>query len=512
MSAPYSLENTLRIHDEVVNDWLGTLLVDYGEIAGTPRLNHPILRVMAAPQRAFAEIVPLLVSQGWISGADAAEKSSNASAFAVVPLPLCSWERADPTPNLEASGVPKVFRRFGTDEFGANQAHRWPSTWKVTYRASFWSLKRYTDNYMLEWLMSQFGELGGAETELFLDVPHAEPHGTQKQALKLASVSREDDLEGEDNQRYYRFVADFEMNLLHFRPVLDGDQAGAPLLDNLSLETSFLLDGDCVLDTPPVLNLCPATLSGNAFRPFYDAPLIASKWPVAGNATIGVSELQPEGAPKGSAYVLNVEADTDEVALTTFRACPDADGQSMLLISFRTLATAAAVLEVAQKADEDAAYETLALETVGPVTEWKRATYLVLATDEIVSVGVKGAGTAATIRLHDISVRRVLSGTKLVPAQATVGSEEVFTWTGLEGGAYLLILEASSGTGSVVAESAAASPGEQITKPFDAASQKGLGFLISPETDTLVLRVPDAVGIVSVRAQKYDGPYAGHQL
>ena len=107
MATPASWENTLRIHDDALFRWLGKLRVDYGGPSDFPatfpfaasyptRNNFPILRTMATRQRAWASVLDLLVGMRWIDSGTAEQIRASAGDFAVLPLPVCVYERGDP--------------------------------------------------------------------------------------------------------------------------------------------------------------------------------------------------------------------------------------------------------------------------------------------------------------------------------------------------------------------------------------------------------------------------------
>jgi len=520
MATPHSLEDTLRRHDEAFSAWLSDLTVDYGDLGGSAKLNHPILQVMAGPQRAFAALWVLLVKQGFVVGTDADEYRDNAKAFPVVPLPLASFERIDTNPHAEYDGVPKRFRtqvfRQGTLE---HESHPWPGMYQTTYRLNLWCRKRYTMVYMKEWLFSELGQLGTAGTEVWLNVEHGDPWGTLRQALKMSSMSDLSQLEGEDDQRYFRIEIDLTFNTTHFRTAAETQ----PYFDTLDPHSSWqdnVAGTDGIITDPDPLGdeFRPVTESLNLYQPYVTPSLVATQWPTAGNATIGVSSLAPEGALANSALVVGVTDPTDIVDFVN-KPMHLSSGRGILYIHFRLLSDEDVVLDVFQNDGAHTPGSTPTWESCRQITlpaqsEWKRASYFALITQPIFDVSVRGSGAAAVARFGNIVVRRLLPGTEIAPSTGPVvdGSDNVYTWTGLETRPYLIVVPLTSGTGTAQAENDDTAPTVTVPEALDDSLNQGAVLLIQPLSTSLALRVSTSLTIATPYAQRYDGTHAGHEL
>ena len=177
MAVPHTYDDYLRIHDAAFYNWLGTLLVDYGDVAGVTRNQQPILRVMTTPQRAMAEVVDFLVSQGWIEGTDAADMRKKAEQnFTVLPMPFCSFLREEPQLDPQLQGAVKTIRRrFFNCDIGQWEYHPWPKHHRIGYNVTFRSHKKFTDAYMREFIYGQLGGKGKNENETYIPVVHKAP-------------------------------------------------------------------------------------------------------------------------------------------------------------------------------------------------------------------------------------------------------------------------------------------------------------------------------------------------
>lgn len=520
MSTPHSFENTLRIHDEAFDRWLNGLTVDYGNLGGSSKLNHPILRVMATPERAFAALHNQLIKQGFVTGGTVDEQLDNAKAFKTAVLPLASIERIYQGSHLEYGGVPKRLRtqvlRQGVLEY---ESHPWPGMHQVEYRLNLWCLKHYTLAYMQEWILSQLGLLGTAETEVWINVDHGDPWGTLLQAMRLTSNNTLHNHEGEEDQRYFRHEFSFTLNTIHFRPVAETH----PYVDTIDPRVSWV-DGvagtDGVTTEPDALgdSIVPVVASSNLYRPYVPPALVPTQWPTAGNATVDISSLAPPSAPARSTLVVGV---TDTTDIADFANVPMhlESGRAILYIHFRLLSDAATVLDVFQNDGSHTPGTTPAWESCRQIAlpaqdAWRWGSFFVLVTQQIVDVSVRGSGVAAVARFGNLSVRRLSPATEIAPATGPVveGADNVYTWTGLEMAAYLVVVPLTSGTGTAQAENDDTAPTETVSETLDDSVNQGAVLLLQPLTTTLALRVSTSLTIAAPYAQRYDGAYAGYEL
>lgn len=221
MSRPDTYENTFRLFDQAVYNWLGGLLVDYGKILRKPEEpdaitgyhipTKSILRVMATPERAFAEMQNLLVAKSWM------DESLESDDFRNVPLPFTSIYRMGPIPRLNQMMVPGRYKYLYRNHEGAWLGADYPTPWDIPYDIHFWCMKRYTEVHIWDWLVSRVGRRGASPMDFYLEVDHEKyPHdhhpdktciyGNQLHSAHFDALTDITDLEPvEMAPRYVRF-------------------------------------------------------------------------------------------------------------------------------------------------------------------------------------------------------------------------------------------------------------------------------------------------------------------
>ena len=494
MATPHTLEDTMRIHDKAVYDWLSGLKVDYGNIAGTQRDNEPILRVIASPQRAFAAVVNILVRTGWIDGNNADQMQQNAGDFAVLPLPIATIQVAPPEQDPELAGVPKKFTKKTFDySTGKWEEHRWPGHYATDYTVTFWMLKRYTAIYIDEWVRHQLGQVGRGNYETLIPVEHEQPWGTLLQKLELTSSNDRSDLEGKE-QRYIRWEYSFRLRtLVMYKPTAthhtihttsptyfdDGRRAGTKENDTQieSRRDSF---------------------TGNLFRWFEDKDSIAN-WPAGGNATIASATgtaPQDSSDPTAPTLSIGLNDEQDRVLLATELSSRNSDDIGVVYYALRYAADGPIAIETTQK-DADGSNETTVdrIELDRASTTFERLARLVVVTKPVFSVYVKGRSTlpAPDVLIHNPIVRNLIPQTKRLPTGASKsGSTVTFQWDFLSvHDTYLVVAEtdpsASNDTAKVADD--ASNPTFTQTKTYDASVQEGVVFVASPKDTTLTLTI-----------------------
>lgn len=320
MAAPYSFENTIRIHDEAILNWLAKCKVDYGTISGVDRNNTSILRVFAAPHRAFATTVDQLVQQGWVQESDPAISNARATYdWPVLPLPILTIERDDPIISNELANPAAVFRGGGVDPVtGHVQDLPYPRHYLTQYRVTLWSEKRYTHAHFMEWLMSEIGHVGAWQREVLIPVQHGLPWGTLAHALRYQGSADLSDLEGFE-ARHIRSQISFTLRSWFF-PSLPAE-GGPPIYTIASsyyastqIYTSLAPNGDLIAPAAGTVAFCdpyyvmPDAASFELFPQSAGwatanlftmsgatATSIASLWPVEGNASVILSPYSPVG-------------------------------------------------------------------------------------------------------------------------------------------------------------------------------------------------------------------------
>lgn len=523
MATPWSLENTYRAHDSAVYDWLGGCRVDYDSISGKALKNQPILRVFATRQRLVATVVDLLVYQDWISGATAAQMKQNAEDnFAVLPLPVASITRGDLLVDPDHTGVPKTLRRGRFNQAtGMWETHAWPGAWEVPYTITFWSIKRYTEAFIREWILSQVGKVGMGSNEVLISVKHAQPWGTKNQALRFDGTTDQSELEGNE-QRWIRFEASFVLKMLHFRPAIASFDFVAAVEEPIYL--SGLADNvlrDPLSGTPDDPDTRAGQVSGNLFQPYTEDPKrIDEEWPVGGAATVKASTASPDGTPPDDFLEIQATARADVVDLVN-RAVylPSQPSRAVLQVAFEYLSDRDFRVNVSQHsgASSTPVWSSARLLTLAAApTTWTRCQLFTLLTQQIFDVSIEGPGgtQVATIRIGQVDVRQAFTpGVTLTPTSGTGFSGTKYVFLGLTKYVSYLIVVAptvlGSGQWTIRAEDDQAAPGVVRKRVFDEVTEKGYVELMSPKSDSLAVTLPTGFPASTIYAQPYPaGLYA----
>lgn len=520
MATPFTLGNTMRAHDAAVYDWLGTHLVDYNTVSGAARNGVPVLRVFAAPERAFSSIVDLLVRQNWLPGADAdAMRTAGENGWPKLPLPVVTIERGEPVADPDAGAVTKVARRIHLNPAtGKWESHRYPSAYQVDYRLTFWCAKRYTEVNFREWLYAQLGGLGMTHHEVLLSVTHPAPWGVQRQRIRLAGSADFSALEGEE-QRYFRHEYTLTLRMLLFRPPTEA----ADIVHGIGTSAELIRErhGDTDNSTEAVSSGQPEPdqITANLFYFPVQGARIADAWPRTGAATVAAGAKSPGGTVRTQDHhslAVRVTAGTDSVELAERLAVNDTAGLAVVGVSFAYLATAQAKLEVAQRAVDGTA--TMAFEAVLPASKaWRRVHTFALVRGQSHITSIVGAGSASDLTVAEVDLRQVLGGTKVLSqAQQVVGADTVHKWASLDNAPYLVIGVLTPGqTGSAVtvtAQDDITSPAWSPSQAVDPDLNVGFVFLIQPRSGSISVRVPTALGLDSMHVSRYHGPYNGHTI
>lgn len=543
----HSLEDTLRRHDAAFYGWWDGLHVDYGTaglgiednldspFAPINRDDFPILRVFATPQRAVAEVVDLLVHTGWIAGADGAAQAANAATlrekagedFAVLPLPILTIQRDDPGPNPQDSGPAKVFRKQCFDEAnGAYQTQPWPGAYELTYRVTAWCVKRYTGNFIREWVLSQLGRPGANEMETFLPVVHNSPWGTINQAMSVVSIADQSQLEGDDNARILRHEYTFTLKMWHFKrpapvPGVDPSQPGVsegqvPAVQGFNLQEAVFnpgapigteIDPNDFGEAPS--QVVPSGVGLNMFS-FYITPdyNIPTKWPKAGtNAAVRRGSKSPKGNTPYPTLRIDVTDSADEVLVSNRTVPLDTDGLAILTMAFDYTATEAVEIVTANKAA--GAGQPFALTQVQPLptrVPWTHGQFFMLHDQTSYSITARGTGTAAKLDLSQINLRHIHSPQIKTTPDSSVpgGGQTVHSFSGLDDHAYLAVVVFDSGA---VADSIDVNGANYSVDP----SVQTVGFvgIFTPTAGAATVTVPDSIPTTAVYLQRYEGPWDG---
>ncbi len=515
MARPHTYEDSMRVHDVGVYNWLGTLQIDYGDLGGSAKPSFPILRIYASPQRAYATVVDLLVEQGFIDGTNAAEMRRNASSdFAVLPLPIATIERDEPVSDPELPGTPvkEIRTLFWNTTTGQLERHPFPAHYKTEYRVTFWFLKKYTDAFIREWIYGQLGNKGAAENELFIPIVHTEPWGTLVHAMKMTGSSDQSDLEGE-GARYFRKEFTFNLRTWIMKP--ETTAGGYPV--EISGPDAYHLDGDegALLEEFNV-----SVQSSNLFHVRMPLNRLGEFWPVEGDATIEDSVEFPDDVIGGIPLTFRIGAavQADKVHIIETPSALDIDGLDLFALALQYTATGRVELEFMQRnldTDDPTSADSLILPAA---SKWARVHFFSLVSKAMYIVRLAGIGNQAAqeVLLSNLDVRHIYPQTKVTEDdQIDLGTETKYRWFSLAREPYLCIIAAtttSGGLNTVTVEDDVGSPAYTAQRVIDSSVQVGVVFLVQPKVDSLALRIPKTTAPSAVYIQRFDGPYKGHSI
>jgi hypothetical protein len=523
MALPYGLESTIRVHDEAFYNWLGDLTVDYGDANGLlteERNNFPILRTFAGPQRAYASVTDLLVRQGFVSGGTAQKMRDEAGNFAVLPLPIATIERGQATIDTERATPPRSIVNAHFDVSTEKwERHENPTVYTLPYTVTFWCIKQYTMNYILEFLYSQFGKLGSAQNEKFLTVRHAEPWQSYEQSLKFDGTSDLTEVEGE-NPAYKRVEATFNLRMLHFRPKEESDygsQTIYPSQDFFSGEASDGVDTQTPTDPSDAELSTSSGMSGNLFT-FYVRRM--SEWNKEGNATAVRGDIGARNAQgRYESLRIGVTDSTDVADVVTRVVGLDSDNQALLSISFCYQSVGATRLNLSEKAGIDGAFSKVYELDLPEATSWTQVHFFAALSQKLFSLSIEGTGMTASITLDKVGVKHICSNNKTTAIANVNGNYIDYSWSGLDDSqAYLVVAPITQDTQSSVSGDFLfrdATVGPQFTRSVPARQEfSGVVGLIQPkpESDTVSLSIPDTFVVGTPYLQIYDGFFDGHVL
>ncbi len=515
MARPDTYEDTMRVHDVAFYNWLGTLLLDYKNLGGSDKPQFPILRVYSSPQRAYADVVDLLVEQGFVEGDNAAEMRANAKAdFAVLPLPIATLERDEPVSDPELPGTPvkEIRTLFWNTTTGQLERHPFPAHYKTEYRVTFWFLKKYTDAYIREWIYGQLGNRGAAENEMFIPVVHDEPWGTILHSLKMTGSSDLSDLEGE-GARYFRKEFTFSLRTWIMKP--ETTEGGYPV--EVAGTDSHHLEGDegALLEASDL-----SVQSFNLFRVRVPLNRLQELWPLEGDATIEESAEFPEDVIGGIplTFRIGVAEQADKAHILETPSILDGDGLDLFSLALQYQASGRVEVEFMQR-DLGTESPTSADSLILPATSrWAKVHYFTLVDKAMYIARLAGIGNqdAQEVLLSQLDVRHIFPQTKVTEDdQIDLGTETKYRWFSLAREPYLCIISVTattSGSNIVTVEDDAGSPAYTSQRVVDSSVHVGAVFLVQPKTDSLALRVPKTTTVSAVYIQRFSGSYKGHSI
>lgn len=517
MSQPFNLEDTMRVHDVAVLNWLRGCLIDYGDIAGTPRNSFPILANFATPDRPFASIPKLLVGLGWIAGADADAMNANAESplWSVLPLPICSIRRADPIPDPELAGGAKTFRAsFFNQQTGQWDIAQWPGHYRTEYTMTFWSLNKPTDVYIREWVYSQLGLIGATATETFIPVVHRAPWNTRMQSFKFVGGNDTSDLEG-DGQRFIRWELTMSLRTWMYRnpiasayPVLGVAVDVEKFKDIVQPNDIMSLDIDIARS---------AVFSPNLFYFYYMPEYMPTLWPKTGAAAVAQGVISPDGLPWSNrlgTIQCDVNTTDDSVELVERPCHLDGQGLCTISVAFSFLSDGPCQLEVTQR-DPTSGDITLAYAKALPAEPgWTKVHVFTLVGSPIFAVNIVGAGNATRINVAETDIRTIATQ-PILSADSIVdqGSSWLYVWNNRTSTPYLVTgkITSTSGAKTIMVANDASAPTVTVDAVIDDTVNVGFAILTQPLGTSIGVTVPKAVALASLTLQRYAGHYNGSE-
>jgi hypothetical protein len=535
MSAPYSVENSIRVHDEAIYNWLQGLHVDYGIINGQDKTNASILTVFASPDRAFATIYDMVTKNGFVAPStnDSETRANIDSILKVLPLPVATIERLEPVPLRELNHAPaKDPRSYFDPTTGQWISWSAPTTYQCDYAVTFWSLKQSTDVFIRDWVYGQLGIIGSGNYETFIPVQHNPAIGISNQSLKLVSSTNLSYLEGL-SQRYIRTRFVFSLRMLIFKNLPSDIAPGSEFLGNatgafagmnaaqpiFNVGVNVVVPkGDGVVtyseDAIDALRLT-GSYTGNLYR--YNNNLYYP-WNLYGNATAGYSQLYPSGVAvtPDARYSLRgtLSAESDAVEIITTPVLQEADGSALVLF-YMYYTSDQPVLFNVNNVDPTSLVRTVALSTALPATggAWQRMRVYAVVTSSLMSAGFYGSATQTVFAIAKGDVRQKAwysVSPSYTPVITTAGSNTVYTFTVPAGTTYLATIKLSSAASADFAVAVNNSiSGATYSKTNIVKSGTGVGavFLVQPVATTFTITIPASVTVASVTAKGYSGPY-----
>lgn len=262
---------TIRVADQAVVDWLSGLHVDYGNnvFPGKDLRNYPIFRVFAAPERAFAEMRQLLIQQGFIdratAEAEAKASTSDDELYKNIPYPFVRIQRGEITPVTELHSTPNTF--ITTSKGLEFTRSRWPTPYEIPYTIEFVSKARFTDNFIAEWVIGQFTPAGMGVNQRLIEATYPEPYGVKQLTFGFSGASDASELEVSGAvDRKIRTTYNFTLR------VWDVDLGGTQVKAIMGVTTEYRALDDAALAVGDFGSLIE-TVAGKPVRVYHTRPV-----------------------------------------------------------------------------------------------------------------------------------------------------------------------------------------------------------------------------------------------
>lgn len=508
MAAPYSFEPTIRIQDKAIYDWLGGFLVDYViEDPETKRIlvnqpQVPVIRTVSSPDRAFATVVDQLVSKGWIDGASDATKRAKAEYdWAVLPLPVVTIDRDEPTPSNLLQMPPTAFRSMFLDSQGRYIPVAAPLHYITVYRLTFWSNKRYTHSHFMEWILGQQGLPGAGPQEVYIPVQHEEPWGTILHALRYTESANLSSLEGDD-PRYIRTQLAFTLRSWLFRALPD-ETRSVDSIYSIGADVASNIDGANLQESVPFQPSATLNLYSNPF-PAY---LVPTAWPKYGAATVEAAG----SAPQSTIVATLTSGATDRIPVVQKLSTLGTDGRAYVSIGMAFRSIGEFAIELRQSA-MDGTGETVVRRRVIPADpddSWRKIHMFSSVTGAKFEWSIASAGVATVVTTGAVDARQTRDVTTRPPSGYTAGAGVVdYRWETSSNTPHIVYTYPYAGSGYVTAYSDRSKIIGR-TASLEASNGDACGLLVMPTDGAITLTVPNTLGVSAVRAVPFDGAYLG---
>lgn len=536
MASPLTHENTLRTHDQAIYDWLADLRVDYSTtqewfdarlgvypwlermraskttVPTESRRQHPILRVVAKRQRAFAAVLDMLMAQGWFDASMIeAIRSGADNDWSILPWPIAVIDPQPAIPDQTKNRTSHLnwLKEVNLDDGGVSYISH-PSVWERIYIVTFFADKVFTENHIREWKMAKFGQ-EGTEGKTHVTVNHRAPIGPQTHVMSWIGTQDLSIAEGA-GPRVISFTFELSLPVLFFRaerrnaPEDPNPSAnGYPPARRISVPT-FIPQPDGITNylcetTVGQLDLHPSRVSPSLFRIPNPLPRI---WPVMGTALVTRSPLSPDGRPPTGIRIF-VSTFVDVVHLWSARiGLTEAPNYGVFALAVTYRATLPITLAFDQRALTTDPWVSARRAVLPATSAWRTVEIHVVLTQEIVSVSLEGSGAAfAMADIASVSIREVLFGTLREP----LVTPDYFAFLDLQASKTYLVSAVAPAPASGLAQVREDLDDPENTIKRQMVSENGFAEILSPRNRSISVSLPFVP--TAIHIQEYGAALVG---
>lgn len=203
----------MRVADTAMRDWLQSVLVDYGDNflnSGQNLRQHPLMVVRTSPERAFADMRKQLIAQGFLPQDDIRTTVPDDLLYKQTPMPICRFDLTDFRLDTTRSSTPS---RIPLNVPGnLVREYRFPTPYVFSYTVEWLARTFFTMNYLQEWLMGQFTQVGSGLAMRKLTLTYPKPWGQDHGTLEFESSTDASEIEVEEGRdRLLRKTATFSL-------------------------------------------------------------------------------------------------------------------------------------------------------------------------------------------------------------------------------------------------------------------------------------------------------------